>query len=136
MELVFSEDNLMERKKTQLSDENGQLLYWGIYDFAYKYRTRIYDHNDNEIAYVEKDIASSDTPVFFYDPLDKVIGNIFRKKDGCSSGPEGYEIKEDDVVIEVEGLMRKENGRLIIYDEEKVLKCLMIMFGMIEIKRQ
>ena len=58
MELYYEYDNYLKRLKTPLWQEKGRVLYYGIYDFSYKYRTRIFDVDDNEIAYVEKDITA------------------------------------------------------------------------------
>ena len=60
MELYYEYDNYLKRLKTPLWQEKGRVLYYGIYDFSYKYRTRIFDVDDNEIAYVEKDITAEE----------------------------------------------------------------------------
>ena len=79
MKLLFDNDNRHLRNRTELRDGDGRLMFWGIYDFAFKYRTRIFDAHDIEIAYVEKDVTVSEDTVVFYDPANVWQKDAFKK---------------------------------------------------------
>ena len=71
MKFIFKYNDLIQRNRTELLSETGDLCFWGIYDFAFKYRTRIFDKEDVEIACVEKDVTASKDTVRFYDAAGK-----------------------------------------------------------------
>ncbi len=135
MKLIFQYNDLVTRQKTELLNEEGALLYYGIYDFSYKYRTRIFDHEGIEISYVEKQITAERDTVCFYAADGTKSGALIRK--------EGKLVSEDgDLVYEgdlrkgkIEGLMEVSDGCLKIEKEEEVLKCLQILFSLVEIDR-
>ena len=133
MILSFDPIKLAERGRCELRDEDGRLVYWGIYDFAYKHRTRIYNSEGFEVAYVQKDISLEEAHVDFCDSEDHKIGALIKNNDTLIIQPEGYSYKGDYHKGEIEGLMKIEEGKLEVNDD--VLKGIMIMFALVEIDR-
>ncbi len=134
MELVYDENDLIKRNRCELKDENGVLRYWGIYDFAFKYRTRIFDERDEEIAYVQKDISAEENVVGFFDPADRKIGEMAEREGGFS-------IDGQDVLYSGNktngscSLFVKEEGRIFVKEDDQIRKVLCILFGLSEIDR-
>ena len=79
MVIYYDEDHLKNRQETFLRDEKGNVLYRGIYDFSYKYRTRLFE-DLSERAYVELDITSEYPRVVLCDPDGRKIGELIRKE--------------------------------------------------------
>ena len=131
MVLSFDCDHLKKRLKTELLND-GNVEYWGIYDFSYKYRTRIYDHNDNEIAYVEKDIYENGK-VNMFDYKGNSLGKIIRTENGYEIGDLVYKGNVDAGMID--NVLSIEEGKMTITDESRILLCIMCLFGLIEIER-
>lgn len=135
MVINFDIDHLLNRKKTILSKENGDVYVYGIYDFSYKYRTRIYDGNDLELGYVYKDIARDEDIVCFADKDDKLTGSL-KKEDGT------YRLEPGNIVFtgdykegEAADLFVFHNGQIIAAEDE-MLMAVMTLFALAEIDRQ
>ena len=132
MVLSFDPVKLAERGRCELHDEDGRLVYWGIYDFAYKHRTRIYNSEGFEVAYVQKDISLKEAHVDFCDKEDHKIGALI-KNHATLIEPEGYSYSGDCHKGEIEGFMKIEEGKLEVNGD--MLKGIMIMFALVEIDR-
>ncbi|MBQ3295372.1 MAG: hypothetical protein IJH00_02645 [Erysipelotrichaceae bacterium] len=132
MYIVFDQDNLKKREETRFLCE-GEVIYSSIYDFAYKYRTRIFNEKNEEVAYVQKDIYSDDR-VIFYDSKNRRLDELIRTDEGYQS--DKYLYVGDINKGEAEGLFINENGKLSIDDEKSILYAIMFMTGMIEINRK
>ena len=132
MYIVFDQDNLKKREETRFLCE-GEVIYSSIYDFAYKYRTRIFNEKNEEVAYVQKDIYSDDR-VIFYDSKNRRLDELIRTDEGYQS--DKYLYVGDINNGEAEGLFINENGKLSIDDEKSILYAIMFMTGMIEINRK
>lgn len=136
MVLVYDHQKLIQRSLTALCDEKGRLYYTGIYDFAYKYRTRIFDPAGNEAAYVEKDVSAKEEIVCFYDGQGKQTGSLIRKEDCFVLLPEETVFEENgDGSYQIGGLLQNQKGILKVENQEDLLKAVMVLFSMIEIKR-
>ena len=130
MVIYYDEDHLRNRQETFLRDEKGIVLYRGIYDFSYKYRTRIF-RDPIEAAYVELDITSESPRVLFCDPDGKKIRELIRK-DG---------LYLDEIPVEKNGsgfLYMSASAKDGVLDtgEEDILTCVLLLFAMIEIERK
>ncbi len=132
MYINYDQNNLKNRQKTVFSCE-GKTLYTSIYDFAFKYRTRIFNDRNEEAAYVEKDIYATDKVIFF-DGRGNRLDEMHRTAEGyrCSK----YLYVGDIDKGEVKDLFANEDGKLTIYDENSILYVLMIVTGLIEIRRK
>ena len=135
MELFYDNHHLKKRLRTDLLDEKGGIVLWGIYDFAFKYRTRIFNPSDEEVAYVEKDIAAKSDVVNIFDPAGKKIdalvntdGRLFLEKEGLLYDGD---LREGTV----EGLLHIDEGKLMIEREEDLLKAAALLFSLVEIER-
>ena len=136
MELLYDHDHFIAREKTIFSDETGTVRLWGISDFAFKHRTRIFDANDTEIAYVQKDISAESDVVIFCDPADHPIGKLTGEGDHyvCEPGHLIYAGDEDEGRID--GLMEVKKGVVEVTDEKDLLTCMMVLFSLVEIQRR
>ena len=132
MKIYFDLNNLINRQKTEIKDELGNLLYWGIYDFSYKYRTRIFSNNDNELMYVQKDISKDDNIVNICDLKDTVIDYI----NGDLLVNDNLKINGNYQIGDIEGLLHIEDGSMEILDDSKIDKCVAILFALVERERQ
>ncbi|MBP5279941.1 MAG: hypothetical protein J6Z03_05615 [Erysipelotrichaceae bacterium] len=132
MIIGFDKDNLKKRLKTDFLCD-GKVLYWAIYDFSYKYRTRIFNGNDEEVAYVEKDILEDDK-VNLFDNKGKKLDEIIKTSEGYRSGDHLYTGDIDNGGIE--DLFVSEDGKLSIFDDKDVLYAIMFLCGLIEIVRK
>ena len=132
MKVYFDLNNLINRQKTEIKDELGNLLYWGIYDFSYKYRTRIFNNNDNELMYVQKDISKDDNIVNICDLKDTVIDYI----NGDLLVNDNLKINGNYQIGDIEGLLHIEDGSMEILDDSKIDKCVAILFALVERERQ
>ena len=135
MILRYDPDDLIHRRKTQLKDENGQTVFWGIYDFAYKYRTRIFDGEDSELGYVQLDVGKSVPEVFFSDPADEIKGRMIQEESHYLILPEGSVFEGNSKEGQIPGIMKITDGRLETEDEADLLRCVMVLFASVEIAR-
>ena len=134
MVIYYDEDHLLNRQETLLCDEQGQILYRGIYDFSYKYRTRLFDSGNTELGYVELDITSEEPRVDLCDPDGDRIGFLIRK-DGLYLEPDHLTVEGERNRFLIRDLVKTENGKIIIPDED-TLKYVLLLFAMIEIERK
>ena len=135
MILRYDPDDLKNRKKTELKDENDHTVFWGIYDFAFKYRTRIFDGEDNELGYVQLDVGKLIPEVFFSDPADTIMGRMIREEDHCLILPEKTVFEGNSLEGKIPGIMEIKNGRLDIENDNDLLRCVMILYASVEIAR-
>ena len=135
MELVYKYNDLESRNRTDLLDEKGSLRYWGIYDFAYKYRTRIFDENDNEVAYVQKDVSVNEDVVIFYDAAGNETGRLTRKDGTLLLEPDGKVYEGDRKNGMIKDLLCIKEGSLSFDQEEDMLKSVTVLFALVEIDR-
>ena len=112
--------NIDLNKKIELLNDNNEVMYWLIYDFAYKRRMRIFDSLDNEVAYVNLKIESLNNDIALYDKEDQLIsvydkGNVIINEDG-------YTIKD------LMNINKKDNCyELEVLDEDNVLTSIMYL---------
>ncbi len=132
MIIDFDIDNLKKRQKTEFLCD-GEILYWSVYDFAYKYRTRIFNNRNEEVAYVEKDILIDDK-ANLYDYRGNKIDEITKTAQGYKTSKYQYSGSIDKG--EAEGLFINEEGKLSVFDEKNVLSAVMFSAGVIEIARK
>ncbi len=135
MILGYDPDDLSNRKKTELKDENDHTVFWGIYDFAFKYRTRIFDGKDNELGYVQLDVGKAVPEVVFCNALDEITGHMAREEDHYRILPEGMIFHGNSTKGEIPGIMKIRNGELEIDKTEDALRCVMILYASVEIAR-
>ena len=135
MKFIFKYNDLIQRNRTELLSETGDLCFWGIYDFAFKYRTRIFDKEDVEIAYVEKDVTASKDTVRFYDAAGKQEGALVREDGKLILENEDLVYQGDARSGKIEGLMSVSEGILEVKEEKDVLKAAEVLFSLIEIDR-
>ena len=135
MILRYNPDDLRNRKKTELKDKNDHTVFWGIYDFAYKYRTRIFDGKDNEMGYVQLDVSKSVPEVVFCDATDGILGHMIKKEDHYRILPEGMEFHGNSSEGEIPDIMKINNGELEIEKEDDLLRCVMVLYASVEIAR-
>lgn len=134
MLIFYEQDHLRNRQETLLRDVEGQILYRGIYDFSYKYRTRVFDPQGREAGYVELDITSVPTQVDLQGPDGNRIASLIRKE-GLYLEPEHLTVEKDHDGFFISGLMKAENGKMEVPDEDP-LKYVLLLFAMIEIERK
>ncbi len=132
MVIEFDEDNLKKRLKTEFLCD-GRVLYWTVYDFAFKYRTRIFNSRNEEVAYVEKDIFSADKANLF-DNKGNMIDEIIKTAEGYKTGK--YLYHGDIDKGEADGLFIIEDGKLRVIDEDDILSVIMFIAGSVEIARK
>lgn len=136
MKLLYDNDHLSKRDRTDLLAEEGKLRYWGIYDFAFKHRTRIFDENDIEVAYVEKDISLDEDVVELRNPDDSLIDRLAKRDDSYLLENKGWKYSGSFEEGKIEDIMKIEKGVLEFEKEEDILNCVMILFSLVEIIRQ
>lgn len=132
MELYYEFDNYIKRLKTPLTDKNGRLLYYGIYDFSYKFRTRIFDENDNEISYVEKDITAEEPLVNAYAHDGTPLFKLYKEDDEYLVMPQGWRFKTDNSCFMIEHVMMADKKRVVCDDMNIALP---LLFALVEIQR-
>lgn len=135
MKLIFQYNDLIQRNRTELLSETGELCYWGIYDFAFKYRTRIFDKDDIEAAFVEKDITAEKDCVLFYDAAGERSDALIREDGRLILEKEGLIFEGDLQSGKIEGLMKVCEGVLEVEDEKDVIKAAQVLFSLVEIDR-
>ena len=114
MILKYDPEDLRNRKMSRLKDENDHTVFWSIYDFAYKYRTRIFDGEDNELGYVQLDVSKAVPEVVFCDATDEIMGCMVKEEDYYRILPEGMEFHGNSSEGEIPGIMKIRNGELEI----------------------
>ncbi len=132
MVIHFDKDNLKKRLKTVFKSED-EILFYTIYDFAFKYRTRIFDDEEKEVAYVEKDIFSEGKADLF-DYKGHKLCEINKTADGYTNGE--YLYIGDIDKGKISDLFVNDDGKLTIDDEDNVLFAIMFMTGLVEITRE
>lgn len=135
MELVYDNHHLIERSRTDLLNESGEIVLWGIYDFSFKYRTRIFNVLGEEVAYVEKDISADDDIVGIYEPAGKKIDALVRREGKPVLEAEGLPFEGDLSRGEIKGFLHIDEGRLFIEKEDDLLKAAALLFSLVEIDR-
>ena len=132
MELYYEFDNYIKRLKTPLKDKNGCLLYYGIYDFSYKFRTRIFDADDNEISYVEKDITAESPLVNAFAHDGTLLFKLYKEDDEYSVIPQGWHFKTEKNCFMIEHVMMADRNRVVSDDMNIALP---LLFALVEIQR-
>ncbi len=100
MKYYFDRESLLARARTEIKNEEGKLMYWGIYDFSYKWRIRIFDENSLEIGYVQYRIGDDE-----HIDLCGAIENSF-------TADEMKNILNDSIMID-EGYLEAEDDELL-----------------------
>lgn len=131
MKIKFDLDSLRKREKTILYAEDGKTLYWSIYDFSFKHRTRIFNINDEEIAYVELDVSKDNKTIKICDNQDNLIDTI--ENNVLQSNK--WFIEGDYQNGKVQDVVEINNGVLDVYDDNNIEKCLYILFSLVEKER-
>ena len=108
-------------------------MYWTVYDFAFKYRTRIFNSRNEEVAYVEKNIFTADKANLF-DNKGNMIDEIIKTAEGYKTGK--YLYHGDIDKGEADGLFINEDGKLRVIDEDDILSVIMFIAGSVEIARK
>lgn len=87
MIIKFDEFVFKVNSRTEVKDENDNLICFGIYDFSYKHRRRCYI-NDNEIFYSQLNIENSEVVVA--DSFDNIYFKVIDNK-----ASNGYTLQGD-----------------------------------------
>ena len=108
--------------------EDNKVVYYGIYDFSYKRRIRIFDGEDNELGYVQLQRGNIVEDVICCDKKDIVL-NVFDKD--CVKG-ENY-----NFVFEIDGkqimsVNRDNNECIINASKDNELLAVMNMIAIID----
>lgn len=120
--------------KFEIKDVDGENRYWGIYDFSYKRRLRIFDKDNNELAYIQYRVSSLEKGITFYDVEDNKIAYIGQQDNlqDIVVEPDNWKIVGDvsnwDIrIIAADGreLMstNDKTHEINIMDDSDVLKC-------------
>lgn len=133
--MLYNPQDLKERNRCEIRNEAGKLLYWGIYDFSYKYRTRIYDAGNEEQGYVQLDSTAGFRQVSINDPEDHPIAFIKKETDAYFLFPEKLRIQTTAAGFRLESVMIAERGKMEVYDEKDLLISSMLLFGMVLMQR-
>ena len=70
----FKKDVFLNTNRSNIYDENNELVAWTQNDFSYKNRKHFYDSKDNEIGYAQLDMNNSVSHIYGVD--DKFFGDI------------------------------------------------------------
>ena len=136
MLITYDEKDLLSRSETLIRDEAGETLYRGIYDFSYKYRTRIYDARGEALAYVQLDITSDKPVVAFCDDADRILGCLQQEEDHYCVMPQGWILERRSDAALIEGIMTAERDHAEIVRAEDLFQCILILFALVEIGRK
>ena len=136
MVLLFDHDHFIRRDRSEFSDEQGRLRYWGIYDFAFKHRTRVFDEDDAEVFYVQKDISRDHDVVIICDSKDVLIDTLIFEEDHYLLEKQDLIYKGDLNNGEFVGKGKLEKGHLEITEEKDMTAVLMVLFSLVEIRRK
>ncbi len=134
MVVYYDEDHLSNRQETFLYNESGEIRFRGIYDFSYKYRTRVFDPRGMELGYAELDITSPEPRVDLRNADGEPIAFLVRKG-GLFLEPDHLPVEGERSRFLIRDLVKAENGKMIL-PEEDVLKYVLLLFAMIEIERK
>ena len=132
MIIDYDINNLKKRQKTDFLID-GKAEYWAIYDFSYKYRTRIFNSVSEEVAYVEKDIYTEDK-VNLFDHKGNRIDEIIKTSEGYRS--DNYLYSGDIDKGEIRDLFLNDEGKITVNDENNALLAIMFIAGLVEISRK
>ena len=132
MIISFDKDNLKKRLKTQFLVD-GNTEYWSVYDFSYKYRTRIFNNRNEEVAYTEKDIFY-ENKVNLFDYKGNRLDEIVKTDEGYRS--QKYLYIGDIDKGEIKDLFVNEDGTLSVLNDYSVLYAIMFVTGLVEIERK
>ena len=132
MIISFDKDNLKKRLKTEFLTD-GKIEYCSIYDFSYKYRTRIFNSRNEEVGYAEKDIFS-ENKVNLFDNKGNRIDEIVKTDDGYRSNK--YLYIGDIDKGEIKDLFVNKDGTLNVSDEDSVLYSITFVTGLVEAERK
>ena len=132
MIISFDKDNLKKRLKTQFLVD-GNTEYWSVYDFSYKYRTRIFNNRNEEVAYTEKDIFY-ENKVNLFDYKGNRLDEIVKTDEGYRS--QKYLYIGDIDKGEIKDLFANEDGTLSVLNDYSVLYAIMFVTGLVEIERK
>lgn len=110
--------------------DNDKVVYYGIYDFAYKRRIRIFDDLDNELGYVQLQRGNILEDVVCCDKKDTIL-NIFNSNDVKG------DVDNFNFVFEIDGkqIMRaskQDNECLIDVSKENEVLAVMNMIAIID----
>ena len=134
MVIYYDEDHLWNRQETFLTNPAKEILYRGIYDFSYKYRSRVFDPQGRELGYVQLDITSFFPHVDLCDPEGNRIA-FLEKNEGYLLEPDQLSVKKEGRSFRIEDVAEAENGKLNIRKEDP-LKYVLLLFAMVEIERK
>lgn len=142
MILIFNRDDF-SIDRFEIKDVDGVVLYHGIYDFSFKNRLRIFDKNDNELAYIQYKVSDSEKMIKLCDIEDKVISYI--EQDNTLNNivvkPDNYVVLGDisdwdyKAVDINEKVILSTNNYEICVDDNSILKCLFIILSMADEKQ-
>lgn len=81
--IKFDNNVFTLNSRTEVKDENDNLLCWGINDFSYKHRRRTFIDND-EIFYIQLLIETDNNKVIICDNKDNEFFNVTDDKNGSN----------------------------------------------------
>ena len=136
MKLFYDHDHLIAKDRTVFVDEEGKMRYWGIYDFSFKHRSRIFDPDDREAGYVQKDVSREEDVVELFDPSGTVLDELCREGDDFHLKRRDLRYTGDIAKGGIEGFLSADQGILEVKREEDVLFGIMVIFGLSEMMRK
>lgn len=81
--IKFDNNVFTLNSRTEVKDENDNLLCWGINDFSYKHRRRTFVDTD-EIFYIQLLIETDNNKVIICDNKDNEFFNVIDDKNGSN----------------------------------------------------
>lgn len=128
--LKFDDCVFSLNSKTEVRDENNNLLCWGINDFSFKHRRRTFIDND-EIFYIQLLIETDNDKVIVCDNKDNEFFNVVDEKIGSN----GFVLEGDiynwkfDVYKDCKKVMSSlDNYELDTYDTD-YFECIKFIFS-------
>lgn len=128
--LKFDDCVFSLNSKTEVRDENNNLLCWGINDFSFKHRRRTFIDND-EIFYIQLLIETDNDKVIVCDNKDNEFFNVVDEKVGSN----GFVLEGDiynwkfDVYKDCKKVMSSlDNYELDTYDTD-YFECIKFIFS-------
>lgn len=70
----FKKDVFLNTNRSEIYNENNELVCWTQNDFSYKNRKHFYDSKDNEVGYAQLDLKNNVSHIYGVD--DKLFGDI------------------------------------------------------------